>query len=268
MGRTIGEAAMKAAMSRNTATKFKSGALPSERRQERRWRTREDPFEEHWEEIEARLEDAPELEAKTIFEDLIARFPERYSPGQVRTLQRRVKQWRARSGPDKEVFFPQEHRPGEAAQTHFTWATELGVTIGGQVFEHMLCHFCLPDSTWSWATICFSESMIALKHGVQEALFRLGRVPEYHETDNSSSATHWVGDGGREFNGKDVELMKHLGMTPRTIAVGKSEQNGTIEALNGVLKRSLTQHLLMRGSREFESVEEDPTVARASPRQA
>jgi hypothetical protein len=39
--------------------------------------------------------------------------------------------WRAKHGPDKEIF-PQEHRPGEAGQTAFTWATELGITIQGE----------------------------------------------------------------------------------------------------------------------------------------
>ena len=93
MGRPIGEAAMKAAMSRNTATKHASGPLPSERRVERSWRTRKDPFEVDWPEIEQRLREAPELEAKAIFEELIARFPERYEAGQLRTLQRRVRRW-------------------------------------------------------------------------------------------------------------------------------------------------------------------------------
>jgi hypothetical protein len=256
MGRSIGDAAMKAAMCRNTASKHATGPLPSERRKERDYRTREDPFEEDWTAIRERLEAAPELEAKSIFEELMAQHPERYSPGQLRTLQRRVRRWRAQSGPDKEVFFAQEHRPGEAAQTDFTHANELGVTIAGRAFDHMLCHFALPFSNWSWATICFSESMVALRHGVQEAVFRLGKVPTYHQTDNSTAATHEVGNGDRDFNARYVELMEHLGMTPRTIAVGKSNQNGDVEALNRALKSSLAQHLLIRASRDFESVED------------
>lgn len=87
---------------------------------------------------------------------------------------------RASSGPEREVFFPQEHRPGEAAQTDFTWATELGVTIAGEVFVHMLCVFVLPFSNWQWLTVCLSESMAAMRRGVQAALFRLGE--RNHET--------------------------------------------------------------------------------------
>ncbi|HEX8539901.1 MAG TPA: IS21 family transposase [Cystobacter sp.] len=153
------------------------------------------------------------------------------------------------------MFFAQEHRPGEAMQTDFTWANELEVTVGGQPFAHLLCHPVLPYSNWEWATVCHSESMAAIKRGVQEAVFRLGKVPRYHQTDNSTSATHDLRNGKRGFNAEYLVLMKHLGMEPRTIEVGKKEQNGDVEALNGALKRRLLQHLLMRGSRDFESAE-------------
>ena len=133
-----------------------------------------------------RLADAPELEAKALFEDLLERKPDRYHEGQLRTFQRRVQQWRAQEGPPKEVFFAQEHRPGEAMQTDFTSANELGITIAGEPFDHLLCHSVLPYSNWEWATPCFSESLLALHRGVQAAVFRLGRSPESHQTDNST----------------------------------------------------------------------------------
>ncbi|MCP4035584.1 MAG: transposase family protein, partial [bacterium] len=193
-----------------------------------------------------------------LFEDLIERRPERYHPGQLRTLQRRVKQWRAQEGPEKTVFFAQEHRPGEASQTDFTWCNELGVTIRGEEFHHMLCHMVLPYSNWEWATVCHSESMAALRRGVQEAVFRLGRVTEYHQTDNSTAATHRLGGdtSTRGFNEDYLALMRHLEMKPRTIQVGEKHQNGDVESLNGALKRRLRQHLLLRGSADFESVEQ------------
>lgn len=256
MGRTIGQAALRAGMHRNTAGRYaRSESLPSERAAPRTWRTREDPFAEHWPGLVAMLEAAPELEVKTLFEDLVARHPGRYQEGQLRTLQRHVRRWRAQHGPEKEIFFAQSHRPGEAAQTDFTWASELGVTIAGERYDHMLCHVALPYSNWSHATPCASESMAALKEGVQAALFTLGRAPRYHQTDHSTAATHDLRTGKRDFNAEYVELVTHLGMEPRTIAVGESHQNGDIEALNGALKRSLEQHLLLRGSRDFESRE-------------
>jgi hypothetical protein len=261
----IGRAAMVAAMDRTTARKYiRAGRLPSEMVAERAWCTREDPFAKDWEEVEALLVSTPELEAKTIFGVLMEKYPGRYEPGQLRTLQRHVKRWRAEHGPDQEVVLGQVHRAGEAAQTDFTWATELGVTIAGQVFAHMLCVVVLPFSNWQWATVCLSESMAALRRGVQAALFQLGRVPEYHQTDNSTAATHRIGDGKlalaagggkRPFNDEYLALMRHFRMKPRTTEIGAKEQNGDVEASNGALKRRLEQALLLRGSRDFESVE-------------
>lgn len=249
-------AAMRSGMCANTARKYRLlGRVPSELKARRGWRTRVDPFEQDWAEIEAKLLDAPELEARALFEDLMERKPGRYQEGQLRTFQRRVKIWRAHHGPDKEVFFPQAHRPGEAMQTDFTWATELGVTIQGQPFPHLLCHMVLPYSNWEWATVCQSESMLALRRGIPAALVQMGCVPSFHQTDNSSAATHDLADGKRGFNPVYAELMEHYTMKPRTIGIGKSEQNGDVESLNGVLKRRLKQHLLLRGSRDFESVE-------------
>ena len=185
------------------------------------------------------LRETPGLEAKTLFELLVEKYPGRYDEGQLRTLQRAITAWRAEQGPDKEVVLAQQHRPGEAAQTDFTRATELGVTIAGQVFVHLLCVFVLPYSNWQWATVCLSESMAALRKGVQRALFQLGRVPRYHQTDNSTAATHRIPDGKaasssragkRPFNEEYLAMMRHFGMKPRTTEVGAKEQNGDVEA--------------------------------------
>jgi hypothetical protein len=202
----------------------------------------------------AMLSDAPELEAKSLFEYLLSKSSA-HDPSQLRTFQRRVRQWRARHGPEKEVYFPQSHLPGEALQTDFTHCYELEVTLAGEPFPHRLCHVVLPYSNWSWGTVCQSESMAALRNGVQNAVFRLGRIPTWHQTDNSTAATHDLRTGKRGFNKDYSDFMDHLGMKPRTIAVGESQQNGDVEALNGALKRRLKQHLLLRQSRDFASVE-------------
>lgn len=251
----IGKAAMRADMCENTARKYhREEKLPSEMQAPRTWRTRKDSFEEDWDKIREILGDVPGLEAKILFQDLLRRKPGSYQEGQLRTFQRKVKQWRAAEGPQKEVFFAQAHRPGEAMQTDFTWGTELSVTIGGEPFPHMLCHSTLPYSNWSSATACRSESMAGLKRGVQTGLFRLGRVPQWHQTDNSTAATHNIPSGKRDFNPEYVDFVEHFGMKPRTIGIGKKEQNGTIEALNGSLKRMLEQLFKLRGTRDFESV--------------
>jgi hypothetical protein len=253
----IGTAGLRAGMHRNTARRYvEADRLPSQLKGPRMWRTREDPFAEDWEEVASTLEQAPELEAKTLFEDLLRRRPERYGEGQLRSFQRRVKQWRAEHGPEREIFLPQQHRPGEAMQTDFTRASSLGVRIGGESFEHLLCHSVLPYSNWESVVVCRSESMLALRRGVQAAVLRLGRVAEWHQTDNSTAATHDLRTGKRGFNAEYEELMRQLGMKPRTIAIGACHQNGDVEAANGALKRRLEQHLLLRGSRGFATVEE------------
>jgi hypothetical protein len=270
-------AAMKADMDRKTARKYAAaGQLPSEMAPAHGWRTREDPFAKDWEEVETLLAVEPGLEAKTLFEVLCEKYPGRHEPGELRTLQRRVREWRAAHGPEKDVVLAQAHRPGEAAQTDFTSTGELAVTIAGQLFVHLLCVFVLPFSNWQWATVCLSESLAALRKGVQRALFRLGRVPTFHQTDNSTAATHRIPDGKsvvvegrrRPFNAEYVAMVRHFGMTPRTTEVGAKEQNGDVEAANGALKRRLEQALLLRGSRDFESVEAWQTFVDDSQRKA
>ena len=265
-----GVAALKAGMDRGTARKYtRSPELPSQRPPVvRTYKTRANPFEEAWSGLEAMLRAAPELESKTLFEYLQEQSPGKYEPGQLRTLQRHIERWRAAHGPDLEVFFAQDHRPGEAGQTDFTWGNELGITIGGVPLEHMLCHFVLPYSNWDWATVAFSESMLALRRGVQSALLELGRRPAWHQTDNSTAATHDLATGKRGFNDEYLAMMRHFGMKPRTIGVGESEQNGDIEAANGVLKRRLEQMLLLRGSRDFTSVDIYETWVQSQCRRA
>jgi hypothetical protein len=152
----IGRAAMQAGMDRKTARKYvTAGKLPSELPPTARdWRTRPDPFEEHWADVVELVRATPGLEAKTIFELLVEQHPGRYEPGQLRTLQRKLRGWRATSGPTKDVTLAQQHRPGEAALTDFTSTGELAVTVSGQVFVHLLCVLVLPSSHWLWATVC------------------------------------------------------------------------------------------------------------------
>lgn len=252
----LSRSAMKSGMDRKTARKYADAELlPSEFPQRPRgWRTRRSPFEGDWPWVEEFLSGTPEVEAKALFEHLMEKNPEGYQPGHVRSFQRAVRRWRAMNGPDKEVFFAQQHRPGEAVQVDFTWGTELGISIAGEPFNHMLCHVVLPYSNWQWATVCRSESIAAIRGGIQAALLQLGRVPAYCQTDHSTAATHVLPDGGGRFNAAYVALLDHYGVKPRTTAVGAKEQNGDVEALNGALKRRLKQHLLLRGDRDFSTV--------------
>lgn len=253
--KTLAIAASKAGMDEKTARKYRDlGTMPSQVRMEHTWRTRPDPFEEVWEEVREHLTLNPGLEAKTLFEDLQRRYPGRFSDGQLRTLQRRVKAWRALEGPPKEVYFPQEHEPGQLCESDFTRMNTLGVTIQGRPFDHLFYHFILTYSNWEAGTICFSESFESLSEGFQNALWELGGVPFGHQTDRLSAAVHNNCDF-KEFTRRYKTLLKHYGIQGRKIQPASAHENGDIEQSHHRLKRAIEQALLLRGSRDFESRE-------------
>jgi hypothetical protein len=262
-GHTQEQAAVKANVnSCQTVRKYERvRKLPSELQQPRSYRTRSDPFEADWNELARMLKDAPELEAKTLFEWLCERDPEKYQEGQLRTLQRRVNDWRVMNG-NPLLTLDQVHQPGEVLQTDGTWMNELGISLQGEPFEHLVIHSVLPYSNWEWGRVVQSESLLAIRLGLQSALIKLGHVPQIHQTDNTSAATHNLGPNQRDkspeergFNAEYLQLLAHYGMEPRTIHVNSPNENGDIESSNGGFKRAVTQHLLLRGSRDFESLE-------------
>ena len=244
--------AAKAGMTEKTARKYlRSGQLPSQMKEARDWRTREDPFATVWPELKARLEQAPRLEALTLFEDLQQRYPGTFEDGQLRTLQRRVRAWRGLYGPDKEVFFPQVHHPGQQALSDFTSMNALEITLGGLRFPHLLYHFVLSYSNWEYVEVCFSESFEALSSGLQNALWTLGKVPVgHHRTDNLSAAT-FKGKERREFNDWYGALMSHYHLKPTKNQPGKSHENGDVEQAHYRIKERVDQALELRGSRDF-----------------
>lgn len=250
-GMTLEVAALRAGMSENTGRRYVKGAAVKGEREPRQYRTRQDPFEAVWPEIEVLLIGSPGLEAKTIFEMLQAREETSFTPGQLRTLQRRIKAWRIAHGPEKEVMFPQEHRPGERAQIDFTSMKDLEITIGGERFDHLLYHFVLPYSNWEWVRVCFSESFEALTEGYQGAVTALGGVPGVSRTDNLSAATHDLRDGGRDFNESYTQFLGYYGSKPERNTPGRGHENGDVEQSHHRFKRAVDQALLVRGRREF-----------------
>jgi hypothetical protein len=249
-------AASKAGMDVKTARKYlKARRLPSEVKAARHWRTRPDGFAEVWPDISEQLRTNPALEAKTIFEALKRQYPERFADGQLRTLQRRIKTWRATEGPAQEVYFVQEHRAGELCESDFTHLTELGITIAGEPFAHMLYHFVLTYSNWETGTICQSESFASLSEGLQNALWELGGVPHMHRTDRMTSAVNNLTEQA-EFQKNYQALLRHYGLEGRKIQTGQPNENGDIEQRHYRLQRALEQALLLRGSRDFASVDE------------
>jgi Mu transposase, C-terminal domain len=257
-------AALKAGMDPKTARKYRRlGKLPSEvKRMNRNWRTRTDPFAEVWPDIEQLLRLNPGLEAKTIFADLQRRFPGRFADGQLRTLQRRCRQWRSLEGSAKEVFFTQIHYPGRLCASDFSHCTDLGVTINGLPFDHMIYHFVLTYSNWETGTLCFSESLENLSEGLQNALWQLGGVPQLHRTDRLTAAIQPGVEGARAFKQRYQALLQHYGLQAQAIQAGKGHENGDVEQSHRQFKRTLDQTLMLRGSRDFTSREAYETFLR------
>jgi hypothetical protein len=167
-------------MSVRTAQEWAVGPAPSATKVARDWRTRPDPFAGIWlTEIEPLLKSDAKgvLEAKFVLATLHAKTPDRFHLGQVRTLQRRFRNWRALHGPDPEVFFQQVAVPGREAAIDFTHADELGVTISGVPFPHLLFEFVLSYRGWTWTSLAFGETFEALVAGLKARCGPSGRFP-------------------------------------------------------------------------------------------
>jgi Mu transposase, C-terminal domain len=251
-GKPVSAAALRTDMDEKTARKYRDlGKLPSELEPwPRTWRTRKDPFADVWEEVREKLEISPGLQANTLFAWLQQRYPGRFSNGQLRSLQRRIRHWRADAGPPKEVFFSQTHYPGRLGASDFTHMTSLNVTLAGQPFDHMVFHFVLTYSNWETASICFSESFESLSEGLQQALWELGGVPKRHRTDRMSAAVNNLSDR-KEFTRRYQALMDHYGLTMEKINPREAHENGDVEQSHNRFKQAVDQALQLRGSRDF-----------------
>jgi hypothetical protein len=254
-GKTLAQSADQANMDEKTARKYRRlGRLPSEVAQDRSWRTREDPFAEIWTEVHALLEEAPGLEAKTLFVLLQTKYPTKFDDSQLRSFQRGVKRWRATAGPAKEVFFSQVHPPGRLCASDFTHMKSLEVTIGGQVFDHLVYHWVLTYSNWESITICFSESFESLSEGFQNAVWELGGVPERHRTDRMSLAVNNA-SSEKEFTERYTALLDYYALEMEKIQPEEPNENGDAEQSHRRFKEAVEQSLLLRGHRDFESRE-------------
>ena len=246
-------AAAKSGMDEKTARKYvKEGKLPSQLKRPRNYRTREDAFDEVWEECQPLLEQNSGLEAKQLFRHLQRKYPGRFSDGKLRSFQRKVKTWHALEGPCKEVFFPQLHHPGELSASDFTHMENLGVTIKGESFPHLIFHFVLTYSNWETGNICYSESFESLSEGLQNALWKLGGLPRRHRTDSLSAAVH-KDCNPEEFTQRYLALLSYYGLEGERTNPGKSHENGDVEKSHHLFKNALDQSLMLRGSRDFES---------------
>jgi hypothetical protein len=252
-------AAAKVGISVRSARRIeRTGGMPS-KAEAREWRTRADPLSRWWEgDVVPLLETAPALNAVTILEELQRRYPGEVSPALLRTLQRRLRQWRAGHGGEGEVYFAQEHVPGRLGLSDFTEADELGVVVDRQPFGHRLYQFALAYSGWRHVEVVLGgESFEALAGGLQNALWQLGGVPQEHRTDSLSAAFRNLNaDAARDLTQRYEALCAHYGMRASRNNRGASHENGSIESRQGTLKHRLDQALLLRGDRRFADVEQ------------
>ena len=229
-------AAAQAGMSVRSARKWQSGLLPPATKPEHRWRTQPDPFDGVWEdEIDPLLRGGPagKLKATTIIDWLEEQYPGRFSAAQLRTLQRRLQDWRALHGPEREVYFPQEHPPGREARFDFTHCNFRG-GIARQSYPHLLFQLILSHSGWRYAEVAAGETFLALQQGLQNALWTLGGVPQILRSDNASAATHEVKRSrGRALNDNYAALLDHYGLRSTRINRGQIHESCRISAPPG-----------------------------------
>jgi len=249
-------AAAKAGISERTARRIeRQGSGRGSK--SRQWRTRNDPFAAVWAEVAEQLALEPSLQALTLLEWLQERHPGDYPDHLLRTLQRRVKAWRALHGPDKEVMFPQTHLHGQRALSDFTKLKDTVITVRGVVLAHLLYHFRLAFSGWCHARVVLGgESFTALAEGLTDSLEQLGGVPAEHRTDSLSAAYRNLDPAAQEdVTTRYQALCRHYGIDASRNNRGRGHENGSVESPHGHLKRRIRQRLALRGSSDFDSVE-------------
>jgi hypothetical protein len=253
-------AAAKAGLSVATARRIERDPRPpGTKKPPRQYRTRPDPLAGLWdEEIVPLLQAAPGLRPVTLLAELARRHPERIGASLRRTLERRIARWKALHGPDREVIFPQVQQPGRMGLSDFTDAGTLGVTIAGRPLDHRLYHFALAWSGFEHAEIVLGgESYPALASGLENALRLLGGAPCEHRSDSLSAAFRNLAvPDARDLTRRYEVLVAHYGMIATRNNRGIAHENGAIESRHGHVKQRLAQALLLRGSADFDSLDD------------
>jgi hypothetical protein len=262
VGMTQVAAAKVAGFSERSGQRIETGEHQPNRGRIRDWSTSEDPLREVWEtELEPMLRAEPRLKPRTLYEYLEERYPGKYRQN-LRTLQRRVRAWKALHGPAPEVMFELRHEPGMMGLSDFTELKGIEIPIGGKPFEPLLYHYRLAYSGWAYAQIIQGgESFIARSEGLQNALFACGGVPMQHRTDSLSAAYRNMGGvRNKPLTRLYDELCAQYRLQPTRNNTGIAHENGSIESPHGHLKNRIVQALLLRGSHDFETIKEDQTL--------
>jgi len=223
----------------------------------RAWRTRADVFCGVWEKEVVPMLEQGIYEATFVLNELQKKHPNIFPDSTLRSLQRKIKKWRALFGKEKEVMFRQLHEPGKLGISDFTHLRDIVVTLNGVPFEHILYHFRLPYSSFNYVQV-FSgsgEPYTAFSCGLQNALHALGGVPEAHRTDSlSASFKNLNKDAKEDLTERYKAFAEHYGMQAKRINPGKPNENGAIESSHHHVKNRIEQSLIIRASYDFSSI--------------
>ena len=172
---TTAVAASRASISTATAYRIDKDPRLLSQKQTPRERRRPDPLADIFDaEAVPMLKTAPGIRSVAIFEEVIRRHPE-LGDGIRRTLERRVRAWRAIHGEEQDVIFRQTHVPGRTGLSDFTVMGDAAITVAGVPLDHRLYHFRLAYSGFQHAHVVLGgESFVALAEGLQNALWSLG----------------------------------------------------------------------------------------------
>ncbi len=272
---SVAVAAAKAGISQATGYRLQADPILPSRKKAPRGRRRPDPLADIFDaEVVPLLRSSPGIRPVAVYEELLRRHSD-LGTGIRRTPERRIRAWNAEHGPEQDVIFRQTHTPGKMGLSDFTAMGKLGVTIAGEALGHRLYHFRLAYSGFQHAHVVLGgESYVALAEGLQNALWTLGGVPHNHRTDSLSAAFKNLDKSSRaDLTDRFDALCNHYGMTPTRNNKGVAHENGSIESPNGHLKRTIEDALVMRGSRDFESLQDyrrfiDEIVGRINARNA
>lgn len=258
LGLTQADAAYIAEISPRTGQRIEAGTHQPNRGRLQEQRTVPDPLAGVWEdELEPMLHRDPRLQPMSLYEYLQENYPGQY-PQVLRTVQRRVRTWKALYGPSPEVMFELRHEPGMQGFSDFTQLKGIPITIAGEAFEHLIYHYRLGYSGWRYAQIIQGgESFVGLSQGLQNALAACGGVPKQHRTDSLTAAYRNMGGRrSKHLTRLYDELCEHYRLEPTRNNTGIGHENGSIESPHGHLKNRIEQALYLRGSFEFASVGE------------
>ena len=103
---------------------------------------------------------------------------------------------------------------------------DLGITLAGQPFDHLMYHFVLTYSNWETCTVCFSESFESLAKACRTRCGNWAACPAEHRTDRLSAAVNNLAkdaDQQRRSPG-DTALLGHYGLAGQQDPGGQGQR--------------------------------------------